>query len=242
MEIAALGHAPHLDWIVHRLAGQGLSIVPELPRSPFLVQDWLGLTAPGLLIDVSEASSDVIRHRAAVAHAIPVAYVELAAPWHPLGQQLGFMLFVGGDEAALAEATPILNALAPLSGAWLACGPAGAASFVYGLYSKLWQACMSALPKADSSESIDPPDWMALLQQQQALSSELFQTAEAYLNSLPETERPVPDASLLVEFARPPMLQPHYARTLAAVMVLALGQSQLTSDVFDQFWRNHTAT
>lgn len=241
MQIAALGHAPHLNWIVRRLADQGLSIAPEPAASPFLTQNWLGLTAPGLLIDISEAKVEDTRHRAALTHAVPAAYVELAAPWHPLGQQLGFMLFVGGEEAALAIARPILDALAPLPGAWLPCGPAGAATFVYNLYSKLWQACLSALPKADSLASIEPPDWMALLQHQQALSTELFLSAEAYLESQPRQEQPSSDADLLAEFARSPMLQPHYARTLAAVMVLALGQSPLTAQVLEQFWRNHTS-
>jgi hypothetical protein len=35
------------------------------------------------------------------------------------------------------------------------------------------------------------------------------------------------------------MLQTHYARTLAAVIVLTLGQTSLTAQVLDQFWRNH---
>lgn len=241
MEIAALGQAPHLDWIVRRLADRGFHLAPEPPPSPFLVHDWQGLSAPGLLIDTSAAKPADLRHRAELMRAAPAAYVELAAPWHPLGQQLGFMLFVGGDAEGLALAKPILDALAPLPGAWLACGPAGAASFVYGLYHKLWQACISALPRADTAQSLDPPDWMGLLQQQQALSTELFISAESYLNQLPEHERPPADASLLVEFARPPMLQPHYARTLAAVMVMALGQTPLTNQVLDQFWSHHAA-
>jgi hypothetical protein len=239
VEIAALGRSPQLDCILRRLTSRGIVLAPEPPPSPFLVSDWLGLAAPGLLVDLSGADVATLRQRAGYCQSAPAAYVELAAPWLPLGEQLGFMLFVGATPEAIAAAKPILDALAPLPGAWLHCGPAGAAAFVFGLYRKIWQACLACFPSHQGEAQQTRPDWMALLQRHQQLAQELYDSARAYLDGLPESEQPELEAGLLNEFALPPMLQVHYARTLAAVIVLALGHHPLTAQVLDQFWRNH---
>jgi hypothetical protein len=239
VEIAALGRSPQLDGILRRLTSRGIVLAPEPPPSPFLVSDWLGLAAPGLLVDLSGADVATLRHRADHCQSAPAAYVELAAPWLPLGEQLGFMLFVGAAPEAITAAEPILDAMAPLPGAWLHCGPAGAGAFVFGLYRKIWQACTAGLAsEPDNSERIWP-DWLALQQRHQQLAQELHDSAQAYLDGLPPDDRPELETGLLQQFALPPMLQTHYARTLAAVIVLTLGQTSLTAQVLDQFWRNH---
>lgn len=239
MEIAALGRSPQLDCIVRRLTSRGIVLAPAPPPSPYLVADWVGLAAPGLLIDLTGAEPAVLRHRAERCRSSPAAYVELAAPWLPIGEQLGFMLFVGATSEAIIAAKPVLDALAPLPGAWLHCGPAGAGAFVFGLYRKIWQACIAGFPVQRGDSPLSPPDWLALLQRHQQLARELHDRAQAYLDGLPPSDRPELEPSLLEEFALPPMLQAHYARTLAAVIVLTLGQTPLTAQVLDQFWRNH---
>ncbi|TCP12569.1 hypothetical protein EV683_10815 [Crenobacter luteus] len=230
MDIAALGHAPPLPWIRNRLAARGYTLVGAdatlMPGQP----DWQGLAAPGLLIDLDRPSLETARYRAALVRAVPAAYVELAGAWHPLGEHYGFMMCAAGDQTALAAARPLLDALSPLPGAWLAAGPAGAAGFVQRYLDALARACLT-LPQ---DASLPLPDWPRLFDAQRALAGELVALSDAYWRSLDEAGPP--DAALLAEFATPPALQGHYARALAGATLYAFGERGLLCDVLDRLW------
>ncbi|AXK38186.1 hypothetical protein [Crenobacter cavernae] len=231
MEIAALGHAPHLDWIRRRLVARGFVLAgvgaAMLPGQP----DWQGLAAPGLLVDLGQPTLANARYRAELAHAVPAAYVELAGAWHPLGEQYGFMLIAAGDDDALCVACPVLDALAPLPGAWLNAGPAGAAGFVHSYLDRLTRACLAAWPHDAQSQ----PDCPGLFDSQRALTEELVALSDAYWQSLGEAAEP--DANLVSEFALPLPLQRHYARTLAGVTLYAFGQHGLFNELLERLWQ-----
>lgn len=158
--------------------------------------------------------------------------IELNACQHPLAQQYGFMLFVGCTPALREQARPLLDALAPLPGAWLWCGPRGSARFCRAIFDTL-AYINGPLLSATLGSATPLPDWQAFFREQQTLAQHLLALARRYRHA--QHDDSTPDlAALLQEFARPPHLHSHYALTLARLLELGLSQQQAMQDVFSR--------
>jgi len=208
LTVASVGNAPHLSWFGQRLTTQGIA-VSTMP-APAGLGDWVGLCSGSLCIDTANGLHWTRQQHAARCSALKLDYLELAGPWQEQGGQWGFILFVGGDAPALEQARPLLDALAPLPGAWLHCGPAGSASFTAAVFATLSQP-LAALPQLTPERSPhDARDWQALLGKQLETTRRLGQLARDYLTSqgLPE---------VAPSLAEPP---PHYASLLAQLLLV----------------------
>ncbi|MDN0076044.1 hypothetical protein QU481_14225 [Crenobacter sp. SG2303] len=208
LTVTAIGSAPHLAWFSQRLAGQGNTAAPGPP--PAGLPEWTGLCLGSLCIDSADGLHWARQERAAQCHALGLDYVELAGPWQEQGTQWGFILFVGGDEAALQRARPLLDALAPLPGAWMHCGPAGAASFTACVLAAL-SLPLAALPTLSPELSPrDITDWQAILSHQLETVRQLGILARDYLQSQGLREAPP-------SLSEP---SPHYAALLAQLLLV----------------------
>ena len=147
--------------------------------------------------------------------------LEINSPWQPPAGNGGFALLVAGSRPALEQARPLLDALAVQPGAWLYCGPLGAASFCRRVFDVLFYLTGPLLLQQAPGSS-QPLDWPALLQQQQQLLTQLAALCRDYLQQqgavvIGEAEQ----WQLLAEFQQPPAQQQHFALNLAQLLLLA---------------------
>ena len=225
MDLIVAGHCPQLQWIAERLRAAGHRLAPAAGDD-----DGCALFAPGLRLELSDhapADWDALAGQHAG------ALVDVSGPWHPLGARYGFCLYAGGDAAALDTARPLLDALAPAPGAWLACGPLGSASFVHQVLDALLFACglLGRAGWSSPGERPSPPDWAALFAEQRLLAAQLLRLAQRYLAHHPAPQAPT-DA-LLAALATPPGQHPHYAQLLAQWLQLGLEHDEHLQRVFD---------
>jgi len=125
------------------------SIVTDSPDVRQVVAD--ALTAPGippLFIDMSTISPDVAREIAAEVDAAGSSYLDAPVSGGPPGAEAGSLAFmVGGEDDAVARATPILDALGDPEKR-THCGPVGT-----GLVAKLVNNLLVATITASTSEA-----------------------------------------------------------------------------------------
>jgi len=207
LTVTTIGSAPHLAWFSQRLAGQGSTAAPGPP--PAGLTGWTGLYQDKLCIDSANGLHWTRQERAAQCHALGLEYLELAGPWQEQGTQWGFILFVGGDEVALQRARPLLDALAPLPGAWMHCGPAGAASFTACVFATLSLPLAALPPLSPELSAREVTDWQAILSHQLETVRQLGLLARDYLQSQGLHETP--------SLSEPP---PHYAALLAQLLLV----------------------
>ncbi|WP_024303824.1 6-phosphogluconate dehydrogenase [Pseudogulbenkiania sp. MAI-1] len=242
MQIIPLGHEPYQEWIRRRLTTQGFALPAEPSSSPLapysFAADWQALGYASVVLDLKRATPEVSAERERDCRAHGLGYVDVAANWQAPGVQQGFALFVGGSDRALDGARPVLDALAPLPGAWLHCGPAGSGHFVATVFEALsyafgllWQAGWNA-----PGETPRTPDWNHFFSQQKELAANLLQLSRLYLQQHPVAETHDP-WQLLALFARPAHQQNHYALILARLIELALGQGLALQAIFDSLSR-----
>lgn len=242
MQIIPLGHEPPLEWIRRRLTAQGFTLPAEsstLPaaRPPFAA-DWQALDYSGVILDLKRATPDTSTARERECRAHGLDYVDVAANWQAPGVQQGFALFVGGTNLALDSARPVLDALAPLPGAWLHCGPAGSGHFVATVFEALSYAFGLILQAGWNTpgESPRPPDWNHFFDQQKELAENLLQLSRCYLQQH-QVQAAHDPWQLLARFALPVHQQNHYALILAQLIDLALGQGIALQAIFDSLSR-----
>ena len=242
MQIIPLGHEPHLEWIRRRLTAQGFMLPATSSIAPAacypFAADWQALGYSGVILDLKRTTPESSATREQECRANGLGYVDVAANWQAPGVQQGFALFVGGTERALDSARPVLDALAPLPGAWLHCGPAGAGHFVATVFEALsyafgliWQAGWNV-----PGETPRAPDWNHFFDQQKELAGNLLQLSQLYLQQHQQQETHDP-WQLLARFARPAYQQGHYALILAQLIELALGQGLALQAIFDTISR-----
>lgn len=225
MDITSVGVRPELEWTGQRLLAAGHRLV-SIPGGGADC----ALLAPGLRLELADhapADWDALAGQHAG------ALVDVSGPWHPLGARYGFCLYAGGDAAALDTARPLLDALAPAPGTWLACGPLGSASFVHQVLDALLFACglLGRAGWSSPGEPPSPPDWAALFAEQRLLAAQLLRLAQRYLAHHPAPQAPT-DA-LLAALATPPGQHPHYAQLLAQWLQLGLEHDEHLQHVFD---------
>jgi len=241
VNISALGPHEHNACFARRLRARGLVVGGEssalramLP--PLVNTHWSGILVDEMVLDTSTPSLTGRHELEQACHAAGLSYAELSGPWHSLGEHYGFALFCGGPPDIRERLRPLLDALAPLPGAWLYAGPTGAGYFTAKVFDALcvaatlvpgreWPSAGSALPT---------PDWVAFFTQQQLLADRLLQLAQLYLSRQPPSPAPFDASQLLEAFSRPPSEQAHYADHLARLIVLALEQRHCVQDIFER--------
>ena len=158
--------------------------------------------------------------------------VELASMSHPLASEYGFMLFVGASPALCERARPLLDALAPVPGAWLWCGPMGSAQFCQ----RVFDAVLHIHGPLLSEQLLSPrttPDWADFFTRQLDLADKLRQLADDY-RARHHDHEPLTLETLAPWLTLPPKQQSHYALTLARLLSLALAQQQAIQPLFEQ--------
>lgn len=196
MDIEAYGNSGTLTAVCTRLAAKGHALSRRDGPDALVCGRWF--------LDLSTPAPQAAQ-ALAVLHGN--CYADLAAHWLPAGEQSGFAVYAGG---AAAEASAVADALAPLPGAWLDCGPAGSATFS-------WQ-CVEALRYAQHLGLLHGalPDADEWLRRQQQLLARLDELAGRYLACHP--------APAVCAPAFPAAGHPHFAQALALWLshVLAL--------------------
>lgn len=239
MQIITLGNEPYLEWIRRRLTAQGFGLpaepFPSPPASDAFAADWQALQYGGVLLDLKRATPDSCAARERHCREFGLGYVDVAANWQAPGVQQGFALFVGGSDRALDGARPVLDALAPLPGAWLHCGPAGSGHFVATVFEALSYAFGLLLQAGWTApgETPRPPDWNHFFSQQKELAANLLQLSRLYLAQHSPQQEAHDPWQLLARFALPAYQQSHYALILAQLIELALGQGLALQAIFD---------
>ncbi|TIC78730.1 aspartate-semialdehyde dehydrogenase [Crenobacter intestini] len=196
MDIEAYGNSSTLTAVCTRLAAAGHALTRRDGPDALVCGRWR--------IDLSAPTPQAAQALAAFHGG---RYADLAAHWLPAGERLGFAVYAGG---AADEACAVADALAPLPGAWLDCGPAGSATFS-------WQ-CVEALRYAQHLGLLHGalPDADEWLRRQQQLLTRLDELAGRYLACHP--------APAVYAPAFPAAGHPHFAQALALWLshVLAL--------------------
>jgi hypothetical protein len=105
----------------------------------------------------------------------PDASVRLCWQWHPLAGELGLVQLVGGESAAVAAAAPVLDVLAPTSGAWLHVGDQAGAAWMAACLAELEVGLAAFLAQGLST------GWTAALAMHSAAWARHRSSAEAYL-------------------------------------------------------------
>lgn len=201
--------------------------LPAALTVPLPRQDYSGLMLDGLLIDTDNSGLITRLQLARTCQQHGLAYAELAGHWVSLGVQFGFPLFVGTRLENRQRLLPLLDQLAPQAGAWLYCGPPGAACYASRVFDALAQVGALIYRAGWSQPDATPtaPDWQAFFAQQSMLAEKLLQLSELYLSLHPEHA----DLDLqqsLSDFSQPPVLQSHFSANLARLIVLALSPLQ----------------
>ncbi|OWY38686.1 hypothetical protein CEK28_11360 [Xenophilus sp. AP218F] len=215
------GLAPHLDWLQQRLSAQGLPVTRDRqPLPAWLPADWQGIWLGDSWLDLDTDASPGLsaREQSCERHGAPL--LELAGEWQAEGSRHGFILYYGGPKPPAPAAQALLDALSPLPGCWLPCGPPGSGRFCLQAFAGLRHACQQALPLGAAPSGID---WQAGLARQLDLADKLGQLAENYLTQhAPDyLQGPKPE-----HWRLPPGQQAHFAANLAACLHLAASGRQ----------------
>lgn len=169
----------------------------------------------------------------------PLPDLELNSPWLPLTGEDGFALLVAGPRPALEQAQPLLDALAVQPGAWLYCGPLGAASFCRRVFDVLFYLTGPLLLQQTQSAPQQPLDWPTLLQQQQLLLGRLAALCRDYLQQQGvDAVHEEQQWQLLAEFQQPPAQQQHFALNLAQLLLLANNLGENARQLLEQALRS----
>ena len=104
------------------------------------------LSAGDLVIDGANAwYKDSMRHANELA-ARGIGFIDAGVSGGIWGLANGYALMIGGDDTAIARATPVFRVLAPgPDRGWLHCGPAGAGHFVKMIHNGIEYGMMQAL-------------------------------------------------------------------------------------------------
>lgn len=227
MKISTLGSHEHTRWFARRLSEQGWSVREGSPPAGLSValprQDYAGLLLGKLLIDTDNSGLITRQQLAATCLQHGLGYAELAGHWVSLGVQFGFPLFVGCSLQNRLQLQPLLDQLAPQAGAWLYCGPPGAACYASRVFDALAQVGALIYQAGWSQPGSTPvaPDWEAFFAQQSMLAERLLQLSVLYLSLHPE-QADLDLQQSLSAFSQPPTLQSHFSANLARLLVLAL--------------------
>ncbi|MCL6262051.1 hypothetical protein [Craterilacuibacter sp. RT1T] len=195
VDIVAHGATP--EHILRRLQQKGYTVSRQYAAATGAAC----LSHPDFTLDLSGPTPAQARQQAQTG-----AYIDLAGHWHPAGQHLGYVLYAGGSDAAITLARPLLDALAPVSSAWLMTGPAGSATFMRQYMDALGYSLHYG--QAAHDMQFTPADLLQRLQGQEQLLERIRQLAQRYLASHPA---PAPATSNLP----PDHRQPHFAQALA---------------------------
>lgn len=229
MTYIAQGSATQLHWLQQRLAGRGLPALADAGDPPdWLPADWQGFYLPPdswLNVDPDHQATLLPRREQCQHHGIRL--LELDGAWQPLGRDFGFMLLLGAEHAPSAAAITLLDALAPLPGAWLRCGPVGSARYTR----QVWEALLFILRRHAPPTTGTPIalDWETTLRQQWQLWEQLLLLSRRYLD---EHALAADNADARQAFAKAPSQQEHYAASLARLIVAAGG----CHDAWRQLW------
>jgi 6-phosphogluconate dehydrogenase len=94
------------------------------------IEALLALVQPGaIIIDGGNSDFRLSQKRAETCKAKDVVFLDVGTSGGILGLENGYAIMVGGDEAAVAELSPIFDALAPVNG-WSAFGESGSGHYV----------------------------------------------------------------------------------------------------------------
>ena len=238
------GTSPQLHWTCQRLLAAGLPCkVPE--ASPiWLPPEWEGYLAGNCWLDLATDDSLALAARAEYCQQHGVSLVEICASWQPQGETMGFMLLCGSAERPCCSAVQWLDHCAPLTGAWLHCGPSGSARYTQHVLHALQHAWQLAWQQSPSTGKPQLLDWEVLMQQQWHIADKLLQLSQAYLSSHGITPDPADSSMLRQRFALPPSHQQHFAANLALLIVLAMQQRDTLHDILQQIFKHlqpHTA-
>lgn len=89
------------------------------------------LSAGDVVIEGGNSNYQESQARGAEMKALGIDYLDVGTAGGIWGLQNGYALMVGGEQGAVARATPLFQALAPQPDkGWLHCGPSGAGHFV----------------------------------------------------------------------------------------------------------------
>jgi hypothetical protein len=238
VKICVLGSLSHNNWFAQRLLERGFAIDARASSAARLHA--LGHISAGLLVDNILVDTDTVglkaRHELArcCAHQ-GLGYSEWAGHWLIPGVEQGFQLFTGSDVRQRDLLLPVLDALAPVPGAWLYCGPAGAGYYAAKVFDALTMAYTEAIKAVlpDLQQGVlQAPDWQHFFRQQQQLAQKILQFSELYLSLNPQ-EITLDPWQQLQAFALPPRLQGHFSANLAHLMVLALGRHSAVQEIFE---------
>ncbi|WP_028537054.1 hypothetical protein [Paludibacterium yongneupense] len=220
------GKAPFLDLVARRLAQGGIDVARV--DSPW--PEWNGLALGTLRVDLQAAGMERAQRLGRLCRGEGLLFAEIAAHWQPVGEEWGFVMQAGGDERALAALAAIADPLAPLPGAWLPCGPPGAAGFTARVFDVLSRSVQLALQTQCpiSGHAPAPPDWQAGLLGQAELARMVLLLAQHYVGYYPTSSAPHADAG---EKHWPVPDGTHYALNLARFIDLTLGQSASLRDL-----------
>ncbi|MDA8181433.1 MAG: phosphogluconate dehydrogenase (NAD(+)-dependent, decarboxylating) [Acidithiobacillus ferriphilus] len=111
------------------------------------LNELLPMLSPGdILINGANAFYEDSIAQAKRAEAVQVHYMDAGVSGGVWGLQEGYALMVGGDAAAVAQAKPFLEILAPgADKGWLHCGPVGSGHFVKMVHNGIEYGMMQAL-------------------------------------------------------------------------------------------------
>ncbi len=111
------------------------------------LNELLPLLSPGdIVINGANAFYEDSIAQAKRAEAVQVHYMDAGVSGGVWGLQEGYALMVGGDAAAVAQAKPFLEILAPgADKGWLHCGPVGSGHFVKMIHNGIEYGMMQAL-------------------------------------------------------------------------------------------------
>ncbi|RQW29462.1 hypothetical protein EHS17_01510 [Rhodobacteraceae bacterium CH30] len=200
MDIVAHGATP--EHILRRLQQKGYTVSRQYAAATGAAR----LSHPDFTLDLSGPTPEQAQQQAQAGR-----YIDLAGHWHPAGQHMGYVLYAGGSDTAIALARPLLDALAPLSNAWLMTGPAGSATFMRQYMDALGYSLHYG--QAAHDMQFTPADLLQHLEEQAHLLERIRQLAQRYLASYPA---PAPATSNLPPDTR----QPHFAQALAQWLLL----------------------
>jgi hypothetical protein len=230
------GNAPFLDLVARRLARGGIAVARAEAPWP----DWNGLAHGTLRVDLQAAGLERALRLAQRCADEGLRFAEIATRWHPAGEEWGFLLQTGAPEAVRAAVAAVADPLAPLPGAWLPCGPPGAAGFTARVFDALGHSATLWLEAtARPSAAAAPPDWQAGLARQAELARMLLLLAEQYLAHYPATAE---DDALPAGLPPPGSHAAHYARNLARLIELTLGQNASLRDLLAALSSSHELT
>lgn len=218
------GTAPHLHWLSQRLRLRSLLRPAEATAPGWLQNGWLGYAADDCWLDLAADDSKALELRVQHCQQQHITPVEICGQWQPQGEQLGFMLLCGSALPLPASAMQWLDAIAPLPGAWLHCGPAGSARYTQHVLNAMqyaWQQAWQQLPAGSTPSAIN---WEQAMQQQLELADKLLTLSRHYLLQQGIDADGQDADTVRLQFSLAPASQAHFAANLALLIVLAMQQ------------------